>query len=159
MLQSAIDGRDQLAGSIPVHQSKFPLPSTNPQIAVRPQAIHHNNKRPRHSKTPSKPDSDSSQPSSLSHQLHIYDPRVLIECHICHRRPLIRSQVPLFGNCEACGRRACDVCLRECEGLCMYDNPAESRKVCSTCCVERGVDGTVWCLLCAELFERPEWRR
>jgi len=40
------------------------------------------------------------------------------------------------------------VCLRECEGDCAVRG---RRKVCSRCCVERGVEGEVRCFECLGL--------
>jgi hypothetical protein len=41
---------------------------------------------------------------------------LLAPCHICHRRPTKKADLDSFGGCEACGKRACFVCIRECRG-------------------------------------------
>lgn len=84
-------------------------------------------------------------------------------CHLCHRRPTTVQDLPTYAYCESCQLRTCFVCLRICEGpRCrlhtsnqMDDTSDEidavkGRSVCRKCCVEVGVDGTVWCLVCYE---------
>ena len=44
-------------------------------------------------------------------------PRIdLSPCHICHRKPTVRSELDAFADCEGCGRRTCYICIRECLG-------------------------------------------
>ncbi|KAI0176341.1 hypothetical protein GGR52DRAFT_356522 [Hypoxylon sp. FL1284] len=44
-------------------------------------------------------------------------PRALLSpCHICHRKPTKRSDLDSFADCMGCGRRACFVCIRACQG-------------------------------------------
>jgi len=40
----------------------------------------------------------------------------LSPCHICRRKPTVRSELDAFANCEGCGKRTCYVCIRECLG-------------------------------------------
>jgi hypothetical protein len=40
----------------------------------------------------------------------------LSPCHICHRKPTVRSELDAFADCEGCGRRTCYICIRECLG-------------------------------------------
>lgn len=75
-------------------------------------------------------------------------------CHVCFRKPTVRRDLDCFAGCEGCGGRTCFVCLRRCEGGGEGEGGAEEGGgghrgvVCSRCCVERGVDGEVWCLGC-----------
>lgn len=97
---------------------------------------------------PPLPPSSPSKPSAAHQHQHLQSssPR-LSECHICYRRPLTRTQLSSFGDCDACARRACYICLRVCEtGIC--GGGGKGRTICSACCVERGVNGTVCCLDC-----------
>lgn len=102
---------------------------------------------------------------------------VLSPCHICHRKPSVRSDLDGYVDCEGCGGRTCWICVREClgegdeEGVDEMvgegmdgaveegkwegrENGREDREwghrsvVCSRCCVERGVDGDVRCFGC-----------
>ncbi|KAL3418638.1 hypothetical protein PVAG01_10354 [Phlyctema vagabunda] len=94
--------------------------------------------------------------------------RILSPCHICHRKPSVRSDLDSYADCQGCAQRTCYVCIRECLGV--SDDPdldldprARLREgggmdlerpwdckgmVCSRCCVERGTEGEVLCLGC-----------
>ena len=115
-----------------------------------------------HHTTPIKPSLARLQPSvpaspkSQTPNLH--------PCHICHRRPNTVQDLPAYADCEACGERTCYICMRTCEGpRCHlhrihndYVDPGEPvgerrcKKICGKCCVEVGVEGRVWCLVCYE---------
>ena len=41
----------------------------------------------------------------------------LSPCHICRRKPTVKSELDAFANCEGCGERTCYICIRECLGL------------------------------------------
>ena len=41
---------------------------------------------------------------------------VLEPCHICHRKPVKRSDLDAYADCQGCGQRTCFVCIRECQG-------------------------------------------
>ena len=128
-------------------------------------------------------------------------------CHICRRKPTVKSELDSYADCEGCGKRTCYICIRECLGSMVgstalrtdrydiegdydvlalsfegvenmytrtrnsslrvsgsgYEGGSEDleaiigekghmtkhrRMVCSKCCVERGMDGEVWCLGC-----------
>ncbi|KAH7370515.1 hypothetical protein BKA65DRAFT_532133 [Rhexocercosporidium sp. MPI-PUGE-AT-0058] len=40
----------------------------------------------------------------------------LSPCHICRRKPTVRSELDAFGDCKCCGERTCYICTRKCEG-------------------------------------------
>ncbi|KAH6717956.1 hypothetical protein BKA61DRAFT_598725 [Leptodontidium sp. MPI-SDFR-AT-0119] len=40
----------------------------------------------------------------------------LSPCHVCRRKPTVRSELDAFGDCECCGERTCYICTRKCEG-------------------------------------------
>lgn len=40
----------------------------------------------------------------------------LSPCHICRRKPTVRSELDAFADCEGCGKRTCYICIRECLG-------------------------------------------
>jgi len=40
----------------------------------------------------------------------------LSPCHICHRKPTVRTDLDSYADCEGCGRRTCYICIRECLG-------------------------------------------
>lgn len=97
------------------------------------------------------------------------DKQTLAPCHICHRRPTTRTALDAYADCEICSRRACFVCLRECDDVyCRErDNHTDSesfrkkfeqgeypgRRICSSCAVE-GIletgEEVVRCLICVE---------
>ena len=90
-------------------------------------------------------------------------------CHMCHRRPKTLQDLPGFADCESCQQRTCYVCMRTCDSpRCQLLNPprlpltpstimgAEGRHVCRRCCLEIGVEGRVWCLVCYEDDADPE---
>jgi len=37
-------------------------------------------------------------------------------CHICRRKPTVKSELDQYADCEGCGRRTCYICIRECLG-------------------------------------------
>lgn len=76
-------------------------------------------------------------------------PKILNPCHICHRKPTVKSDLDSYADCEGCGNRTCYICIRECLGGEDW-GMGEGHKgmVCSRCCVERGTDGEVLCLEC-----------
>ena len=103
----------------------------------------------------------------------------LSPCHICRRKPTVRSELDAYADCESCGERTCYICIRKCEGLGITTrNSVESLswasddldkrkrggsavaseevlvnhrgKICSRCCVESGAQGEVWCLSCLQ---------
>ena len=97
---------------------------------------------------------------------------LLRPCHICHRRPTTRAVLDGYTDCKDCGKRACFICMRECENeRCRYAEQAETgeavndreyyqrrrartRRICSSCAVETISEGydMVTCLDC-HLYE------
>jgi hypothetical protein len=61
----------------------------------------------------------------------------LCACHICRRKPTLRSELDTFADCEGCGRRTCYICIRECEGLGLL----ESSRLSDVASQKMGVDG------------------
>jgi hypothetical protein len=41
----------------------------------------------------------------------------LSPCHVCHRRPTVKSELDAFADCEGCTKRTCYICIRECLGV------------------------------------------
>lgn len=41
----------------------------------------------------------------------------LSPCHICRRKPTVKSELDAFAGCEECMERTCYICIRECLGL------------------------------------------
>ncbi|KAH7328633.1 hypothetical protein B0I35DRAFT_417939 [Stachybotrys elegans] len=62
---------------------------------------------PHHNAAPAYPETRPQARTSAS---------LLAPCHICHRRPTKKADLDSFGECEACGKRACFICIRECRG-------------------------------------------
>jgi len=90
-------------------------------------------------------------------------------CHMCNRGPKVLQDLPGYADCESCQQRTCYVCMRTCDGpRCQALNPpqlpptpstiikTEGRHVCRKCCLEIGVEGRVWCLVCYEDDADPE---
>jgi len=105
----------------------------------------------------------------------------LSPCHICRRKPNLRSELDAFADCEDCGKRTCYICIREClgssaaaieeqeynalsfsfhgeEALEIMGSEGKRKEghkgmVCSRCCVERGTEGEVLCLGCCRAGE------
>lgn len=50
-------------------------------------------------------------PPQQQHGSPILDP-----CHICHRKPVVKSDLDSYADCEECGERTCYICIRECLG-------------------------------------------
>lgn len=40
----------------------------------------------------------------------------LSPCHVCRRKPTVKSELDAFGDCQCCGERTCYICMRKCEG-------------------------------------------
>ncbi|KAI1922660.1 hypothetical protein LOZ53_003353 [Ophidiomyces ophidiicola] len=103
--------------------------------------------------------------SSSQHHPERPSKPILTPCHICYRRPTMRSQLDAYANCELCSERTCYICLRECDGPdCRagvmdtsnsdsFQHESLGRKMCSWCAVEgvtdSGVD-VVWCVDCVQ---------
>ncbi|KAL2819884.1 hypothetical protein BDW59DRAFT_120244 [Aspergillus cavernicola] len=113
----------------------------------------------------------------LSQQNSCTSASLLRSCHICHRRPTTRELLEAYADCDLCGKRACFVCMRQCDAVDCYDpdgpedqeswrdtlnslpsdsskGPLQSRRprrICS-CCAAEGVTETgievVRCLAC-----------
>lgn len=45
-------------------------------------------------------------------------------CHICRRKPTVKSELDAFADCEGCANRTCYICIRECLGLGAGDREA-----------------------------------
>lgn len=98
-------------------------------------------KRPRHETEPQATSHEKSESTEA-----VVEGKVdLRSCHVCRRKPALKSELDAFGDCESCERRTCFVCMRQCLGEVSGEHRAT---VCSRCCVERGVDGEVLCLGC-----------
>lgn len=41
----------------------------------------------------------------------------LSPCHICRRKPTVKSELDAFADCEECTERTCYICIRECLGI------------------------------------------
>lgn len=40
----------------------------------------------------------------------------LSACHICHKRPRVKSDLDGYADCEGCEKRTCFICMRKCRG-------------------------------------------
>lgn len=97
------------------------------------------------------------------------DKQTLAPCHICHRRPTTRTALDAYADCEICSRRACFVCLRECDDVYCRERENHTdgesckknieqgeypgRRICSSCAVEDILETgeeVVRCLICVE---------
>ena len=107
--------------------------------------------------------SESSHFQSATDCVSKIAPHSIRSCHICNRRPTVVQDIPAYVNCEACGQRTCYICTRTCEGPRCHLNGIESSRsishetardggrcktVCSRCCIEVGVEGMIWCMVC-----------
>jgi hypothetical protein len=122
------------------------------------------------------PHSNPTTPTKAASKQVYYSSEALRPCHICHRGPKLKTDLDSYAECARCSQRTCYICIRQCEGrpkASAKDLPEGSaknddqhskttttspnsgdgcgeRKICSACCVERGVDGDVWCFDCLE---------
>ncbi|KAK5663623.1 hypothetical protein OQA88_4054 [Cercophora sp. LCS_1] len=48
---------------------------------------------------------------------------LMSRCHICFRKPTKKSDLDSFADCQGCGQRTCYVCIRECLGWRLRDDP------------------------------------
>lgn len=62
-------------------------------------------------------------------------------CHICHSAPKRRRELENYLQCQACDKRACYICARQCSGKC-------GKQLCSKCCAEVGEEGATFCFGC-----------
>lgn len=46
----------------------------------------------------------------------------LSPCHICRRKPTVKSELDAFADCEECMERTCYICIRECLGIGVRDH-------------------------------------
>ncbi|KAH7064542.1 hypothetical protein B0J12DRAFT_636884 [Macrophomina phaseolina] len=69
----------------------------------------------------------------------------LTPCHSCHRAPKQKTDLDNYDNCAACAGRTCYICMRMCSGP-----RCGGRKICRTCCLERGEEGETWCFACEQ---------
>lgn len=51
----------------------------------------------------------------------------LSPCHICRRKPTVKSELDAFANCEACRERTCYICIRECLGFSVEQRAVEDQ--------------------------------
>lgn len=145
----------------PIHNHTYRSHPSSPSRHARPPTI---SRSPSSSIIPT-PTSDALQTTTAnnSRPAKPLTARLSAPCHICHRRPTKKSiEQDDFGDCQACGERACFICIRQCAGW--RDNGASwvdeqgrahehKQIVCSRCCVERGVDGEPVCLGCLPFVE------
>ncbi|KAI1322278.1 hypothetical protein F5Y16DRAFT_42692 [Xylariaceae sp. FL0255] len=55
---------------------------------------------------------------------------LLSPCHICHRKPIKKSDLDSFADCMGCSQRTCFVCIRACQGwLPSLPTPAEEEDI------------------------------
>ncbi|KAI5862138.1 hypothetical protein GGS23DRAFT_572846 [Durotheca rogersii] len=66
---------------------------------------------PEYSTPPASPDRTRCETTTRANQ-----PLLLSPCHICHRKPTKKSELDSFADCMGCGRRACFICIRACQG-------------------------------------------
>ncbi|EEQ34724.1 conserved hypothetical protein [Microsporum canis CBS 113480] len=123
---------------------------------------------PRHNYGYHRPDdehdrSSCQQTGPISNRATRGDSQILSPCHICHRRPTTRTALDAYADCEICGKRACYVCLRECDDVYCQERGSNidreshrtslGRRICSSCAVE-GIletgEEVVRCLVCVE---------
>jgi len=136
----------------PVERLPLPSPLDPPPHKARRTVAPH---RPR---LPTIDGLSNTQPTLLPH------PSTLKSCHICHKAPRQKRDLDSYTDCQLCSRRACYICIRECEAGCVnseegiLDSAGQKsrtrRKICGSCCVEKGTDGEVWCLDCLEGMTR-----
>ena len=133
-------------------------------VAIRPLSLQRNTSsdsrrskrlhlapRPRLSRHFSAPSSDLASLSSINSSVNSIQ-----ACHICSRRPSTIQDLPAYSDCETCNKRICFVCVRTCKGprcqsaerVALGLPDMRGKRVCSSCCVEVGSEGTVWCRSC-----------
>ena len=66
-----------------------------------------------------RPDSTTEQNDDIMAQKHTARAAGKVDlspCHICRRKPTVKSELDAFDDCECCGERTCYICTRKCEG-------------------------------------------
>ncbi|KAI1261020.1 hypothetical protein F5Y18DRAFT_213374 [Xylariaceae sp. FL1019] len=77
---------------------------------LQPQQSYFSHAHPEHD-TPVPPSLQQTRPSITRATSSALTP-----CHICHRKPTKKTDLDSFADCMGCGRRACFVCIRACQG-------------------------------------------
>lgn len=75
---------------------------------------------------------------------------ILTPCHVCYKAPRLKRELDAYQDCWRCRKRACFICMRQCQANC------GERKICRSCCVEEGEDGDVSCLDCLQHSQDQE---
>ncbi|KAK3310006.1 uncharacterized protein B0T15DRAFT_21119 [Chaetomium strumarium] len=93
-------------GGDPMQQS----PSGSPPQERQHQQPHQLQRRqqPRSKNTSLEDDAEEEETTSPAN--------LMSRCHICFRRPDLKTYKNSFADCESCGQRTCYVCIRECLG-------------------------------------------
>lgn len=116
-----------------------PRPSLHPRAATHPRPTQMDSKtnQPRSSST-----TTTSPPTKTSPTTTKVD---LTPCHSCHRAPKQKTDLDNYDDCAACAGRTCYICMRMCSGP-----RCGGRKICRTCCLEKGEEGETWCFACEQ---------
>ncbi|KAF2146456.1 uncharacterized protein K452DRAFT_294033 [Aplosporella prunicola CBS 121167] len=88
--------------------------------------------------------------SSIDSTIHVPPPPApkgssLAPCHCCHKAPRMKKDLEGYMACESCREQTCFICMRQCQGVAPG---CGERKICRSCCIERGEEGETWCLNC-----------
>lgn len=79
-----------------------------------------------------------------------HQPGQLAACCCCSSRPMRKTDLERFSDCQMCEKRTCTVCIRTCHGSC------GDRRICKKCSVEQGEERDSFCLECMNKEEDHE---
>ncbi|TID16916.1 hypothetical protein E2P81_ATG09475 [Venturia nashicola] len=88
--------------------------------------------------------------SSLPIPTITHQPGQLAACCCCSSKPMRKTDLERYSDCQMCEKRACTVCIRTCHGSC------GDRKICKQCSVEQGEERDSFCLDCMNKEEDHE---
>lgn len=88
--------------------------------------------------------------SSVLTPVTMYQPGQLAACCCCSSRPMRKTDLERYSDCDMCEKRACTVCIRTCHGSC------GDRRICRKCSVEQGEESDSFCLECINKEEDHE---
>lgn len=80
----------------------------------------------------------------------IHQPGQLAACSCCSSKPMRKTDLERYSDCQLCEKRTCTVCIRTCHGSC------GDRRICKKCSMEKGEEGDSYCLECLNKEEDHE---
>lgn len=142
---------DGLANDLPgTSLPSPPLDQEEHHLFISASCQRHDTPPPTKTRRKAVPVQRTNSSASLVIPTMIHQPGQLAACCCCSSKPMRKTDLERYSDCDMCEKRTCAVCIRTCHGSC------GDRRICKKCSVEQGEESDSFCLECMNKEEDHE---